>query len=102
MNVLKYLIADDDPMYLANTIEQLSLIPNLQCEVACNSAVETNVYLQNHLPDLLILDVEMPGLTGIQLAKSLKTLPFIIFISSHVNYAVDAFEVDAVDYLVKP
>jgi len=102
MSPIKYLIADDDPMYLANTIEQLSLIPNLQCEVACNSGVEANAYLQNHLPDLLILDVEMPGLTGIQLAKSLKTLPFIIFISSHVQYAVDAFEVDAVDYLVKP
>ena len=102
MSILKYLIADDDPMYLANTIEQLSLIPNLQCEAMCNSAIEANAYLQNHLPDLLILDVEMPGLTGIQLAKSLRTLPFIIFISSHVNYAVDAFEVDAVDYLVKP
>lgn len=102
MSVIKYLIADDDPMYLANTMEQLSLIPNLQCEAMCNSAVEANAYLQNHLPDLLILDVEMPGLTGIQLAKSLKTIPFIIFISSYPHYAVDAFEVDAVDYLVKP
>ena len=102
MSVIKYLIADDDPMYLANTMEQLSLLPNLQCEATCSSAVEANTYLQSHLPDLLILDVEMPGLTGIQLAKSLKTLPFIIFISSHAHYAIDAFEVDAVDYLVKP
>ncbi|MBL0146312.1 MAG: response regulator transcription factor [Chitinophagaceae bacterium] len=44
----------------------------------------------------------MPGLTGIQLAKSLNKLPFIIFISSHMNYAAEAYDVDAVDYLVKP
>lgn len=102
MSVIKYLIADDDPMYLANTIDQLSLIPNLECLAVCNSAVEANAILQTQLPDLLILDVEMPGLTGIQLAKSFKTNPLIIFISSHAHYAIDAFEVDAVDYLVKP
>jgi DNA-binding LytR/AlgR family response regulator len=44
----------------------------------------------------------MPGLSGVQLAKSLKQLPFTIFITSHTNYAVDAFELDVVDYLVKP
>ena len=102
MNPINYLIADDDPMYLANTLEQLSLIPNLQCSAICNSALEASAYLQHQTPDLLILDVEMPGLSGIQLAKSLKIVPFIIFISSHLQYAVDAFEVDAVDYLVKP
>ena len=102
MNPIKYLIADDDPMHLARTLEQLSLISNLQCSVVCNSALEASAYLQHDTPDLLILDVEMPDLSGIELAKSLKTLPFIIFISSHLQYAVDAFEVDAVDYLVKP
>ena len=102
MSVLNFVIADDDPTYLANTLEQLALIPNLNCNAICNSAVEANAYLQEHLPDLLILDVEMPGLTGMQLAKSLKTLPFVIFISSHMHYAIEAFEVDAVDYLIKP
>jgi len=52
--------------------------------------------------DLLILDVEMPGLSGVQLAKSLSQVPMLIFISSHPGYAVDAFDLDAVDYLVKP
>ena len=102
MSVIKYLIADDDPMYLSSTIDQLSLIPNLECLAVCNSAVEANGILQTQLPDLLILDVEMPGLMGIQLAKSLKINPLIIFISSHAHYAIDAFEVDAVDYLLKP
>ncbi|RYD78605.1 MAG: response regulator transcription factor, partial [Sphingobacteriales bacterium] len=53
-------------------------------------------------PDLLILDVEMPGLTGIEFVQTLTTLPLVIFISSHPTYAVDAFDLDAVDYLVKP
>ncbi len=102
VSAITYLIADDDPLYLAITKEQLQLIPNLICNATCNNAIEASACLQEQYPDLLILDVEMPGLTGIQLAKSLTKLPFIIFISSHPNYAVDAFEVDAVDYLVKP
>jgi two-component system, LytTR family, response regulator len=99
---ITYLIADDDPMYREITAQQLDLIPNLKCLAICESAVHATEFLQTNMPDLLVLDVEMPGLTGIQLAKSLTKLPLIIFISSHTNYAADAFEVDAVDYLVKP
>jgi two-component system, LytTR family, response regulator len=101
-NEITYLIADDDPMYREVTQQQLSIIPNLKCIAESESAVEASKILQTILPDLLILDVEMPGLSGIQLAKSLKKLPLIIFISSHATYAADAFEVDAIDYLVKP
>jgi two-component system, LytTR family, response regulator len=101
-NEITYLIADDDPMYREVTQQQLSIIPNLKCVAESESAVEASKILQTILPDLLILDVEMPGLSGIQLAKSLTRLPLIIFISSHASYAADAFEVDAIDYLVKP
>ena len=101
-NEITYLIADDDPMYREVTQQQLSIIPNLKCLAESESAVEASKILQTILPDLLILDVEMPGLSGIQLAKSLTKLPLIIFISSHATYAADAFEVDAIDYLIKP
>lgn len=99
---ITYIIADDDPLYRELTLQQLQLAPDLQCLAICENAIEAKAQLQQHFPDLLILDVEMPGLSGIQLAKSLTHLPLIIFISSHPNYAADAFEVDAVDYLVKP
>jgi two-component system, LytTR family, response regulator len=99
---ITYLIADDDPMYREVTQQQLSIIPNLKCIAESESAVEASKILQSVLPDLLILDVEMPSLSGIQLAKSLTKIPLIIFISSHASYAADAFEVDAIDYLVKP
>jgi two-component system, LytTR family, response regulator len=101
-NEITYLIADDDPMYREVTQQQLSLVPNLRCIAESESAIEASKILQTVLPDLLILDIEMPGLSGIQLAKSLTKLPLIIFISSHSTYAADAFEVDAIDYLVKP
>jgi two-component system, LytTR family, response regulator len=101
-NEITYLIADDDPMYREVTQQQLSIIPNLKCIAESESAIEASKILQTILPDLLILDVEMPSLSGIQLAKSLTKLPLIIFISSHASYAADAFEVDAIDYLVKP
>jgi two-component system LytT family response regulator len=99
---LTYILADDDELYRDYTFQQLNNIPGLQCLCVCENAVVTRERLQQYQPDLLVLDVEMPGLTGIQLAKSLKQLPFTIFITSHPNYAADAFELDAVDYLVKP
>jgi two-component system LytT family response regulator len=102
INPLTYILADDDELYREYSLQQLNNIPGLQCLCVCENALVTREQLQNHQPDLLVLDVEMPGLTGIQLAKSIRHLPFTIFITSHPNYAVDAFELDAVDYLVKP
>lgn len=99
---ISYILADDDPVYSELTQLHLQLIPNLQCIGTCKNAFEAKALLEQQLPDLLILDIEMPGLTGIQLARSLTQLPIIIFISSHSHYAADAFEVDAIDYLVKP
>jgi two-component system LytT family response regulator len=101
-NPLTYILADDDEMYREYTFQQLKDIPGLQCLCICENAIATREQLQKYQPDLLVLDVEMPGLTGIQLARSLKQLPLTIFITSHASYAADAFELDAVDYLVKP
>jgi DNA-binding LytR/AlgR family response regulator len=100
--LLTYILADDDELYREFTLEQLNSIPGLECICICNNALTTREKIEQLKPDLLILDVEMPGLSGIQLAKSIKQLPFTIFITSHPNYAADAFELDAVDYLVKP
>lgn len=99
---LTYILADDDELYREYTLQQLNSFPGLQCLCVCENAIKTREQLQIHQPDLLFLDIEMPGLSGIELAKSLRQLPFTIFITSHLNYAVDAFELDAVDYLVKP
>jgi DNA-binding LytR/AlgR family response regulator len=99
---LTYIIADDDIVYLQLTQQHLQLMPNLHCLAVCKNTTEIRAALDRELPDLLILDVEMPGFSGIQLARSLVQLPLLIFITSHMHYAADAFEVDAIDYLVKP
>lgn len=99
---IKYILADDDAVYLELLSQYLKLIPNCECIAACTNASEAGAQMQQRFPDLLILDVEMPGLTGLQFARSLSQVPLIIFISSHRSYAADAFEVDAVDYIVKP
>ncbi|RYY68566.1 MAG: response regulator transcription factor [Chitinophagaceae bacterium] len=102
MVTLNYIIADDDELYREVITQQLELIPGLECLASCSSAIEASSSVREKNPDLLILDVEMPGLTGIDFVKTLTRLPLVIFISSHPTYAVDAFDLDAVDYLVKP
>jgi two-component system, LytTR family, response regulator len=89
-------------MYRDFLQEKLSILPDLEYICVCEDAISTLKQLQIHTPDFLILDVEMPNLTGIQLVKSLKEVPPVIFITSHLSYAADAFDLDAVDYLVKP
>jgi DNA-binding LytR/AlgR family response regulator len=99
---LTYILADDNELYNDYTYNQLKSIPGISCLAQCYNALETREKYNQLQPDFLILDIEMPGFTGLQLIKSLKHAPLVIFITSHMNYAYDAFEIDAVDYLVKP
>lgn len=99
---MTYILADDDSLYRDFTLMQLSEIKDVTCLAVCENAIIAREKILELQPDFIILDIEMPGLSGLQLAKSLKQLPFVIFITSHSNFAVDAFELDAIDYLVKP
>ena len=98
----KCLIVDDEPLAI-NVIEShVGKIPNLEVVSACNNAVEAfDVLLKKHI-DLIFLDVEMPEITGIDLLKSLKKAPAIIFTTAYRDFALDAYEFDAIDYLLKP
>lgn len=99
---ITYIIADDDQIYRELTLQYLRVVPNIKCLASCESAIDARKQLEIFSPDFLILDVEMPELSGLEFAKSLSHLPLIIFITSHAHYAVDAFDVDAIDYLLKP
>jgi len=102
MNTLTYIIADDEMIYRELVLQYVAAVPGLICLKVCENAIEVNHALQVELPDILLLDIEMPGLSGLQLVKSLHKMPYIIFISSHPHYAADAYEVDAVDFIKKP
>jgi two-component system, LytTR family, response regulator len=99
---MRFIIADDDLMYRSVLMEQLASMKSIECLGECDDAYAVAELLRSCQPELLILDIEMPGLNGLQLVKNLKQAPYVIFISSHRDYALDSFEVDAIDFIVKP
>jgi DNA-binding LytR/AlgR family response regulator len=78
-------------------------VKSLELVAECSDAMEAYNHLNNKDVDLLLLDIEMPGMTGLELTKKLgNKSPLIIFTTSKTDYAVEAFELNVVDYLVKP
>ena len=77
-------------------------MPLLQWTGSFRDPIEALTFLKNHEVDLVFLDVNMPGLTGIQFLKSLRKKPLVIFTTAYSQYAVESYEHDAVDYLLKP
>ena len=102
MNLLKCLIIDDEPLS-QEVLEKFVLdVPGLHLEGICSNALEAMEILQQQPVDLMFLDINMPKLSGISFARSLEHPPMIIFTTAYPEYAVEGFELDAVDYLVKP
>lgn len=96
------LIVDDEPMAL-NLVENYVLkTPFLHLVQKCNSGLEALSYLNEEKVDLIFLDIQMPDLTGLQLAKVLPKSTRIIFTTAFDQYAIEGFKVEALDYLLKP
>ncbi|QES90392.1 LytR/AlgR family response regulator transcription factor [Rhizosphaericola mali] len=102
--MLKCVAIDDEPWALSLVEQYAKKIPFLQLTATFDDAVSALEFLNNHPIDLLFLDIQMPDITGIELAKVLKnkTNPFIIFTTAYKDYAYEGFEIEAVDYLLKP
>lgn len=101
---MKCIIVDDNKI-ARMALKQLVLqaAPHLELVAECKDAVETLDVLNSNQVDLLLLDIEMPGMTGLDLTKKLgSSKPLIIFTTAKKDYAVEAFELNVVDYLVKP
>jgi two-component system, LytTR family, response regulator len=99
---LKCLLVDDEPPALQVLENYVSGVPQLELVGSCNNAFRAMEVLQKKKVDLLFIDIQMPKLTGISLVKTLKHPPKVIFTTAFKEYAVEAFDVDAVDYLLKP
>ena len=100
----KYNVIIVDDEYLAQKLLQdyVSKIDALQLVATCSNAFEAMNALKNNQVDIMFLDIQMPDLTGLELVKSLEHKPSIIFTTAYSEYAVDAFNLSVVDYLLKP
>lgn len=98
----KCIVVDDEPLARQLILSYIDQIPAMECLGSYPSAVEALAALMEQKVDVVFIDIEMPGLSGLNLIKSLKTHPKIVFITAYTEYAVDAFEIEATDYLVKP
>ncbi len=96
------LIIDDESPARELIQTYLEVIPDFEVVASLDNAVEGLTYLQNHSVDLLFLDIQMPRMTGLELLKSLQKRPKVILTTAFRDYAVDGFELEVFDYLVKP
>ncbi|HEY0029905.1 MAG TPA: LytTR family DNA-binding domain-containing protein [Bacteroidia bacterium] len=96
------IIVDDDKLARTALKQLIAEVDFLDLKKECSSPVEAFNYLKKEEIDLVFLDVEMPGMTGIELVKNLEKRPIIILISSKKDYAVEAFELNLADYIIKP
>ncbi|PTS93576.1 DNA-binding response regulator [Pedobacter sp. HMWF019] len=99
---LKCIAIDDEPLALELIRTYASRIPDIQLLCTFEDAVSGAEYLAGKSIDLLFLDIDMPDISGIDLAKALKNKPMIIFTTAYKQFAYDGFELEAVDYLLKP
>lgn len=102
MRKWKCLIVDDEPPAVKVLKSYAEALDYLEIIDACNNSFQAIDQLNNGQVDIMFLDVNMPKLPGTQLLKTIKNPPKVIFTSAHKDYAIEAFELDAVDYLLKP
>ena len=99
---VKCLIVDDEPLARKLIISHVSKIEGIELAGECGDAIEASNFLRSHPVDLIFLDVQMPEIDGLQFVGTLKNPPAIIFTTAFRDFAPEAFELDVIDYLLKP
>jgi two-component system LytT family response regulator len=99
---MKCIVVDDSKLASRSLAELVSQVDFLELVKEFNDPVEAFAFLKNEKIDLVFLDVEMPGMNGLEIAKNLKDHPLIILVTSKKDYAAEAFELDVADYIIKP
>src|SRR3990170_1684193 len=102
MRKIRCLLVDDEPPALEILRTYVATLPSLEIVGECHHAISAFEFLQGHTVDLIFLDVNMPRLLGTEFLKTVPAPPKIIFTTAHRDYAVEGFELGAIDYLLKP
>ena len=100
--MIRCLIVDDEPLAREILGQYVSQSDELQLVGTCKNANEVVELLQKESVDVLFLDIQMPGISGMALMKSLENPPLVVFTTAYAQYAVEGYEVSAIDYLLKP
>ena len=99
---LKCIAIDDEPLALGLIKNYAARVPDLQLLQTFDDAISGGEFLRQHPVDLLFADVSMPDINGVDLVRSLEIRPMVIFTTAHKKFAYEGFELDAIDYLLKP
>ncbi|MRT93614.1 LytTR family DNA-binding domain-containing protein [Ancylomarina sp. 16SWW S1-10-2] len=102
MQKIKCLLLDDEPIAIRIIERHLENFPEMEVVGRFNSALSAMSFLRENEVDLIFSDIDMPQMNGLQFLKSLTKAPALIFTTAYRNYAVEAFDLDVVDYLMKP
>ena len=100
--MVNVIIVDDEPLAQDVLETYVEKIPEFHLVKKCSNAFEANDTLKNNKVDLMFLDIQMPQITGIDFLKALASPPLVIFTTAYPNYAIEGFELNALDYLLKP
>jgi DNA-binding LytR/AlgR family response regulator len=100
--MLRCIAIDDEPLALNLLADYIDKIPFLERVASCGDAFEATKVLQENAVDLIFIDIQMPGLTGFQFIQSLARKPMVIIVTAYKKFAHEGFDLDVVDYLVKP
>ncbi len=101
-DTLKYLIVEDDEIDRLSVETEADKFPFLQRIASCSHALQAVELISECHPDVLFLDIEMPGINGLELARTLTAQSLPVFITSHPEFALESYEIEAFDYLLKP
>jgi len=100
--MIRCIAIDDEPLALSLLSDNISKIPYLELVESCDDAFAAATALEKHAVDLIFIDIQMPGLTGLQFIESLVVKPMVILITAYKQYAMEGYSLDVVDYLLKP
>lgn len=99
---IKCLAVDDEPLALQQINAYIEKTPFLEAVVMCHSAYDAMEFLKNHQIDLMFVDINMPDINGLDFVKSLAAKPQIIFTTAYSEFAYEGFQLNAIDYILKP
>lgn len=98
----KVVIIDDEPLARSLVVEYLQQHPSIEIAAECNDGFQGVKAIMQHKPDLIFLDIQMPKINGFEMLELLDSTPSVIFTTAFDEYAIKAFEANAIDYLLKP